>query len=87
MFVQAHPSALTITDHDGLVWTLRLVDPDWPRMLRRLVRDIAAVDRRHAEARPSHTTPIEPPTTPSQMTLPIEQPARRTIRFRLRRTK
>ena len=47
--VAEHPSALTITDHDGLVWTLRLVDPDWPRMLRRLVRDIAAVDRRHAE--------------------------------------
>ena len=49
LVVQAPPSALTITDHDGLVWTLRLVDPDWPRMLRRLVRDIAAVDRRHAE--------------------------------------
>ncbi len=49
MYVVAHPQALTIHDHDGLVWTLRLVDPDWPKLLRRLVRDIASVDRRHAE--------------------------------------
>lgn len=49
MTVTAQGITLQITDHDGLAWTLALTDPDWPRMLRRLIADIRSADTTHAD--------------------------------------
>jgi hypothetical protein len=48
-FVQPLSGNLRITDHDGLTWVLRSIDPTWPLLLRRLVRDIERTDQRHAD--------------------------------------
>ena len=40
---------LRLTDHDGLLWTLRPIDPSWPRYLRALIADIRSHDRRYAD--------------------------------------
>ncbi len=40
---------LRVTDHDGLLWTLRPIDPDWPMQLRRVVAEVRIRDRRWAD--------------------------------------
>ena len=48
-FVQPLSGNLRITDHDGLTWVLRSIDPFWPQCLRRLIKEIGRFDQRHAD--------------------------------------